>query len=418
MTIADASEPAEDVTSTVLIVDDRVDSLLALQAILEPLGQPILTARSGDEALRHLLRTPVAVILLDVNMPGMDGFSTASLIKRRQRTRDIPIIFLTADRDATELGQVELGYSSGAVDFLVKPFDPWILMSKVSVFVQLHRKNEQLRRQLDELTASRTALATAQRIAKLVHFDVDVRSRQVTWSDGAAATLGLPASGSVDGIQHLLSSWRILVTPVDDRDNAYRHEVVERPDGSTMNVVARAEYVRDRAGRLIKVTGTLQDVTEQDATRQALAEATDALEREQQAVTLLQRSMLPAAIAQPPGLDIAARYIPAEVGVGGDWYDVMWRSDGRVMLVIGDVAGHGLTAASTMNEIRIAARSFAMRDASPRAVLQELDAYTDVLDSDVFVTALIVLIDPVTGRGVAASAGHLAPLIGTTNETS
>ncbi|MEY2553180.1 MAG: hypothetical protein QOC57_1040, partial [Ilumatobacteraceae bacterium] len=110
------SSTTDPVVSPILIVDDRADSLLALQAVLEPLGQPILIARSGDEALRHLLRATVAVILLDVNMPGMDGFSTAALIKRRERTQDIPIIFLTAERDAIELGQVELGYSSGAVD--------------------------------------------------------------------------------------------------------------------------------------------------------------------------------------------------------------------------------------------------------------------------------------------------------------
>ena len=399
--------------SPVLIVDDRVDSLLALRASLEPLGQPIITARSGDEALRHLLREPVAVILLDVNMPDMDGFTTAALIKQRVRTRDIPIIFLTAERDATELGQVELGYSSGAVDFIVKPFDPWVLMSKVSVFVQLHRTTEQLRHQLEELRAGRTALATAQRIAKLVHFEVDVRNHHVSWSDGAATTLGLAKANGVENIDQLLRSWPELIAPPAERDRAYYHEVVERPDGSSMDVVARAEYVRDRTGRLTKITGTLQDVTEQLETRRALAQVTGALEREQQAVTLLQTSMLPAAIPQPPGLDIAARYIPAEVGVGGDWYDVTWRPDGRVMLVIGDVAGHGLGAASTMNEIRIAARSFAMRDASPGRVLRELNSYAEVLGRDILVTALIMLLDPATGKAVAASAGHLPAVLST-----
>jgi serine phosphatase RsbU (regulator of sigma subunit)/DNA-binding response OmpR family regulator/anti-sigma regulatory factor (Ser/Thr protein kinase) len=402
----DTAAPAP-LESPILIVDDRADSLLALQAVLEPLGQPILTARSGNEALRHLLRTPVAVILLDVNMPGMDGFSTAALIKRRERTRDIPIIFLTAERDATELGQVELGYSSGAVDFIVKPFDPWVLMSKVSVFVELHRTNEQLRRQLEDLRASRSALATAQRIARLAHFDIDVRRDEVSWSEGAAETLGLAHASKP--LETMLPFWPDLVQPADGRTRAYLQGIVQAD--TKVTVVARAEYRRDRAGRLVSITGTVQDVTEQHETRRALAEATDALEREQEAVTLLQRSMLPSALPQPPGLDVAARYIPAEVGVGGDWYDVTWRSDGQVMLVIGDVAGHGLAAASMMNEIRIAARAFATRNESPGAVLQELNRYASDLDSMVLVTALIVMLDPVTGRGTAATAGHLPPLI-------
>ncbi|MEY2444733.1 MAG: hypothetical protein QOE00_1313 [Ilumatobacteraceae bacterium] len=408
------SSATDPVVSPILLVDDRADSLLALQAVLEPLGQPILIARSGDEALRHLLRSTVAVILLDVNMPGMDGFSTAALIKRRERTQDIPIIFLTAERDAIELGQVELGYSSGAVDFIVKPFDPWVLMSKVAVFVELHRTYEQLRRQVDELKVSRTALAAAQRIARLAHFDVDVRTGAVTWSEHAAQVLSLGSDGSGDPpLESQLSFWDELIDPPVGRDASYMRTVVDRPGGSSVSLIARAEYLRDRLGRLVSIRGTLQDVTEQDQTRRALAEATDALEREQEAVTLLQTSMLPAAIPQPLGLDIAARYIPAEVGVGGDFYDVSWRADGRVMLVIGDVAGHGLSAASTMNEIRIAARAFAMRDASPSGILQELNAYAESMESLVLVTALIITLDPITGCGVAASAGHLPPLIDT-----
>ncbi|HZX53292.1 MAG TPA: response regulator, partial [Ilumatobacteraceae bacterium] len=168
MTVAAPND--SEIPAPILVVDDREDSLRAVRAVLEPLGQTVVSARSGDEALRHLLRHQVAVILLDVNMPGLDGFSTAALIKRRERTRDIPIIFITADRDASERGQVQLGYSSGAVDFLVKPYDPWTLVSKVTVFIELHKRAEQLRRRIDELQVSQAALSHAQRIARLAHF--------------------------------------------------------------------------------------------------------------------------------------------------------------------------------------------------------------------------------------------------------
>ncbi|CAN5555122.1 response regulator [soil metagenome] len=126
----------------ILIVDDRPENLLALEAILEPLGQILVRAGSGDEALRKLLAHDVAMILLDVQMPGINGFETAKLIKSRERTRYIPIIFLTAISKDEEY--VFEGYSAGAVDYMAKPFNPDILRSKVSVFVDLHQKQRQL----------------------------------------------------------------------------------------------------------------------------------------------------------------------------------------------------------------------------------------------------------------------------------
>jgi len=131
--------------ASILMVDDHSSNLLALEAILEPLGQDLVKATSGEEALKYLLQREFAVILMDVQMPGLDGFQTAALIKQRERTRTIPIIFLTAlSRDATHVFK---GYAHGAVDYLLKPFDPEILRSKVSVFVDLFLKEQQLQRQ-------------------------------------------------------------------------------------------------------------------------------------------------------------------------------------------------------------------------------------------------------------------------------
>jgi CheY-like chemotaxis protein len=148
----DRREPAR-----ILLVDDRPDNLLALEAILGSLGQTLVRAASGEEALKALLADDYAVILLDVQMPGMDGFETAAHIKRRERTRDIPIIFLTAIN--REPQHAFRGYSTGAVDYLAKPFDPWVLRAKVAVFVDLHRKNRQLRRQAELLAERVSGLA-------------------------------------------------------------------------------------------------------------------------------------------------------------------------------------------------------------------------------------------------------------------
>ena len=129
----------------ILLVDDQPDNLLSAGAVLESLGEQIVKAESGREALRCLLDNDFAVIVLDVMMPGMDGFETAALIRERERSRHTPIIFLTALGRGEE--HIRRGYTLGAVDYITKPFVPEILRTKVGVFVELHRKSDLLRRQ-------------------------------------------------------------------------------------------------------------------------------------------------------------------------------------------------------------------------------------------------------------------------------
>ena len=140
-----AEHASRDESVNILLVDDRAENLLALEAILEPLGERTVRAHSGDEALKCLLTEDFAVILLDVQMPGLNGFETAELIKSRDRTRYIPIIFLTAI--SKDEAYVFRGYSVGAVDYMSKPFQPDVLRSKVAVFVDLYRKQRQLKDQ-------------------------------------------------------------------------------------------------------------------------------------------------------------------------------------------------------------------------------------------------------------------------------
>jgi len=129
----------------ILLVDDRAENITALRAVLGSLNQTLVGARSGEEALKALLGEEFAVILLDVLMPGMDGFETAAHIKQRPKTREVPIIFLTALN--AEPDYAFRSYSAGAVDYIAKPFDPWVLRAKVSVFVDLYLKNKQLSEQ-------------------------------------------------------------------------------------------------------------------------------------------------------------------------------------------------------------------------------------------------------------------------------
>jgi PAS domain S-box-containing protein len=171
-------------TASILLVDDHPANLVALEAIMAPLGQDLVTASSGEAALRHLLQRDFALILLDVQMAGLDGFQTANLIKQRPRSKFIPIIFVTAvGRDAAHVFR---GYSEGAVDYLVKPFDPDILRSKAKVFIDLHLKERQLRLQealLREHERAALARASDERHRQLL--DAMPQSIWATDRDGA-----------------------------------------------------------------------------------------------------------------------------------------------------------------------------------------------------------------------------------------
>jgi signal transduction histidine kinase len=153
---------ATSTTVNILVVDDDPTKRFALRSILEPLQENVVEAGSGADALRQLLRGEFAVILLDVRMPIMDGFETAQIIRQRPRSELTPIIFVTAlDQAETDMGR---GYDLGAVDFVFAPVVPAILRAKVSVFVELYRAQQELRRyrlQLEELVQERTTALTA-----------------------------------------------------------------------------------------------------------------------------------------------------------------------------------------------------------------------------------------------------------------
>ena len=180
----------------ILLVDDRAENLLALEAILEPLGQLLVRAHSGPEALKRVLETEFAAILLDVQMPDMNGFEVAEIIKSRERSRTIPIIFLSAI--SKEDAYVFKGYSMGAVDYVFKPFNPDVLRSKVAVFVDLYVKQGEIQRQGDLLRESqkrelelehRTSLleAEARSAAKLSQMNDELHRRQIALEQAMGA---------------------------------------------------------------------------------------------------------------------------------------------------------------------------------------------------------------------------------------
>ena len=163
-------------------MDDKPEKLLALGAVLEDLGQRIVCAGSGREALRHLLNGEFAVILLDVNMPDMDGFEAAALIRQRASLQHVPIIFITAFGDETHMAR---GYSLGAVDYIHAPVIPEVLRSKVSVFVELYQKTAQVRRQSESLHRRATQFEKLGRASMAINGAIAIEQMLQRVTDGA-----------------------------------------------------------------------------------------------------------------------------------------------------------------------------------------------------------------------------------------
>src|SRR6185437_14832345 len=287
------SEPTEQVD--ILLVDDRPENLLALEAILEPLGQRLVRATSGKEALRRLLERDFAVILLDVQMPGMSGFETAQVIKSRERTKFIPIIFLTAINKEDEY--VFKGYSVGAVDYMFKPFQPEILRSKVSVFVDLyvqqHRIAEQeqrireIERQELELRHVRELLQSEARFREIVSSAMDAivvfdSSNCITMVNGAAERMfGRPSNdaiGSAIGSLFPETTADQTVAAIRAAGERTTGDVPLRPEaltacranGDTFPIEASVSSLETATGRTYTLIA--RDVSERIAHEQALEE--------------------------------------------------------------------------------------------------------------------------------------------------
>ena len=271
-----------------LLVDDRPENLLALEAILEPLDTELVRAQSGEEALRHLLSDEYAAILLDVQMPGLDGFQTAELIKRRERTRHVPILFLTAiSKDAEHVFR---GYTAGAVDYLMKPFDPLILRAKVAVFIELWQKTVEIRRR-DALLAEQE-LQTLERESEVRYRSLADAVPQIVWTtdpDGntlfynerwyeyTGMTSGQEAPASTvihpDDLPAALEHWQ----EVRERRAAFEIEYrIKRADGAYRWHLARAVCQQDESGHVTGWVGTALDIEDRKRTelqQQFLAEA-------------------------------------------------------------------------------------------------------------------------------------------------
>jgi PAS domain S-box-containing protein len=280
--------PAGEPRASILVVDDHHANLVALAAILEPLGHELVMARSGEEALRHILHREFALILLDVQMADMNGFETASLIKQHPRSRHIPIIFITAvNRDASHVFR---GYSHGAVDYLVKPFDADILRSKATVFIELYVRGEKLKlqeRMLHEREREAAERKSQERYRRLLDampeliWAADGDGNVNYWNRPGLAYCGL----SPDDVREE-SFWECLHP--DDRADARAHwdaglssgatferqvRIKRAVDGSYRWHLARAVPERESEGHIVGWIATATDIDDQKRAEDALRKA-------------------------------------------------------------------------------------------------------------------------------------------------
>jgi PAS domain S-box-containing protein len=201
---------ADEEKVNILLVDDRADKLLALEAVLKGLNENVVTAKSGKEALRLLLQMEFAVILLDVSMPGMDGFETASLIRRRPATEHTPIIFVTSLNQSEN--QISRGYSLGAVDYILSPIVPQVLRSKVSVFVELYKRTEQIKQQGERLRQLEEAAFT-----RRLNEAVDKLERETKRNRFFTLAPDMLGIGSFEGqLLQVNSAWQKVLGYTDD----------------------------------------------------------------------------------------------------------------------------------------------------------------------------------------------------------
>ncbi|HEU5003285.1 MAG TPA: SpoIIE family protein phosphatase [Actinomycetota bacterium] len=417
----------------ILLVDDRPDNLLALEAVLEPLGLGLTTATSGEEALRLLLGEEFSLIILDVQMPGLDGFATARLIKLREKTRHIPIIFLTAISGAEE-HHLE-GFASGAIDYVYKPFEPSILRAKVAAVLEFMEVRRRLEQEVAERRASESRLAererqlgeSEERYRSLVEYaaeaivvldldtgrfvDANPEAERLLAVSRASLVAGGAAGGRARGAPVAPDAW--LERARRGGTEAFEW-TLDGPDGEPVLCEVRFHPLPSAGRHLAR--GTVIDITQLRRAQEAQAairEHERALRQTRQVAETLQRSLLPDRLPEIPGIGLAARYMPGSAGleVGGDWYDVLRMSSGAIGLAVGDVVGRGLRAAATMGQLRTALRAYAMDDSSPARVVERLSALAPSLPEAEMATLVYAIYRPEAGMVTYMCAGHPAPLL-------
>jgi signal transduction histidine kinase/serine phosphatase RsbU (regulator of sigma subunit)/DNA-binding response OmpR family regulator len=384
------------VPGRILVADDNADMRAYLARLLTEQGWLVDTVADGTAALAAALANPPDLLLTDVMMPDLDGFELLRRLRHEPVTAALPIVVLTARAgQAQSAGLLDLG----ADDYIVKPFEAADLVARVRATVGLARIRGRHTGQLVALARTASLIASGRALDDAVRA-VTEQARLLV--DGQRALTVLVR----DGHAQLDVAVPAYSAPPPGRDTV-AVPLLDR-QGTTLGSLT----VWARAGRRFRPEDhVLLEPVGQMLT--ALAENTWTLEREQQITATLRRGLLPERLPEVDGLQLAATYLPAstDTAIGGDWYDALTLPDGRLALIVGDVAGHDVSAAVTMGQLRNAARTYVGEGYPVAQVVERLDDLAARLMPWSMATCLVAYLDPADGTLEWCNAGHPPPVV-------
>jgi CheY-like chemotaxis protein len=410
--------------ATVLVVDDSATKRYLLVSWLSRAGFTVVEAETGGEALRRLTEADIDLVVLDVKLPDMSGFEVCERIKTDPEHNALPVIHVSAH--AVDVVDRTQGLNRGADAYLVEPIEPDELIATSQAVLRYYRarqRAESLAARMVRLAETTLAinsestlpglLQAAARGAHEIFGGPAVVVAETSDGDALAAVAnGDPAKVLPWAVEHQ----EIAVGSTVRTDETDAWDVVPWPEGESV-AVASARLRSDRTPVYVAVPASTQTrgfpVLRQLAQAVAAAvEAQRSYDEEHRIAVTLQRSLLQSRLPDVPGLELAVRYEPAgaQTEVGGDFYELTM-VDGRLLVAIGDVAGHSLHAATVMAEVRHAVRAYAVEGHPPGAVLQLVNRFMRTVLPAESATLCLLTLEPDTGRVRLASAGHLPPLL-------
>ena len=429
----DAEWSAAEERAVVLVVDDTAASRYITSSWLKRSGHQVIEAATGEDALRTLATRTVDLVILDVGLPDMSGFEVCELIKADPGSAR-PVIHLSAT--AVRGADRAQGLTRGADAYLVEPVEPDELLATVASVLRYYRARdvaERFANQLSRLTAATLAMQKATAFDELT----------AAIAAGAATVFGVAAVAmlaSPEGSVQRAVAGGGLPAPVLDSlaptvladiataGGARRTVPFPLPahllagtandDGSDWTAVLLAARGTRAPGIVaVREASARPDQVELLAQiGQAAMLAFDSLRlytEEHNLALTLQRSFLPSRLPSRPGLEVAARYVPAadNAEIGGDFYELIELDDGRLLIAVGDVAGHSIHAATVMVELRHALRAYALEGHRPSVILDCLELMLRQYHPLEFATLCVLLLDQQRNELTVANAGHLRPLL-------
>jgi CheY-like chemotaxis protein len=410
------------VPGVVLVVDDNAASRYVASSWLRRHDYRVVEAETGAEALAVLAAEPVDIVVLDVGLPDMSGFDVCERIKADPAMGQ-PVIHLSA----TSVRAVDRvsGLSRGADAYLTEPVEPGELMATIDAVLRYYRA----RATAEELAGRLTQLG---RIVHDLHAATSFDQLAGSLAAGTAGLFGCRAMALVpalDGVTRRAvadvgQGSAVDTAPPELTRAVQEHEGLRRSATPTTAELGgwQAVLVSGRPGQpAVGVAIAVPALGPEQTTLltqlgQAAILAADALRlysEEHSLALTLQRSFLPERTPRIPGLEIAARYVPAAetAEIGGDFYDVIELDDGRLLVAIGDVAGHSIHAATVMVELRHALRAYAIEDRDPAELVALLERMLMRYHRREFATLCVLVLDPLSNELQVVNAGHLPPLV-------